>query len=90
MTDGHVTVLLHRATVEMDYQAVLQLHRIYAGQAPPGELWTWWLNQAEALARSGERSLAAAAIDLSRKANIEPWDPLTAGHYARMRAIEAM
>ncbi|WP_327004293.1 hypothetical protein OHA72_56175 [Dactylosporangium sp. NBC_01737] len=74
----------------MDYGAVLQLHRIYANQAPPGELWTWWLDQVEVLMRSGDRSLATTAIDFASKANIEPWGSLTGGHYSRMRFIEAL
>ena len=80
--------LLRMATVDMNYGAVQDLHRIYSGMTDPDNLWTWWLDRVEEVARSGDRQLAAAAIDFARKANVEPWGPLSHDHYQRMRLIE--
>lgn len=80
--------LLQMATVDMNYGAVQDLHRIYSGTADPDDLWTWWLDRAEEVARSGDRQLADTAIDFARKANVEPWGPLNPDHYERMRFIE--
>lgn len=80
--------LLRMATVDMNYGAVQDLHRKYSGMALPDQLWTWWLDRAEEIARSGDRELAAVAIDFARKANVDPWGPLDHNHYQRMRLIE--
>jgi hypothetical protein len=76
------------ATVDMNYGAVQDLHRIYSRMADPNDLWTWWLDRVEEVAQSGDRQLAATAIDFARKANVEPWGPLNNVHYERMRLIE--
>lgn len=85
-----VRSLLRMATVDMNYGAVQDLHRIYSRMADPVDLWTWWLDRAEEIARAGDRQLAATAIDFARKANVAPWGPLNQGHYERMRVIEAI
>jgi hypothetical protein len=90
LTDPQIRRLLHMATADLNYGAVQDLHRIYDGMAPADQLWTWWLDQAEAIARSGNRELAAIAVDFARKANVEPWGPVTSEQYDRMRAIEAI
>jgi hypothetical protein len=88
LSSPQVRSLLKAATVDMNYSAVQDLHRIYAGMAPPDQLWTWWLDRVEEIAQAGDRQLAAMAIDFARKANMDPWGSLDHEHYERMRVIE--
>jgi hypothetical protein len=88
LKSSQIRSLLHMATVDMNYGAVQDLYGIYSGQADPDSLWTWWLDRVEEVARSGDRQLAATAIDFARKANVAPWGPLDHDHYERMRLIE--
>ena len=88
LNDPQVVRLLRLATVDMNYGAVQELYTVYGTAAPADGLWDWWLDQAESLARSGDRETVALAIDFTRKANVEPWGSLDSRHYDRMRAIE--
>jgi hypothetical protein len=87
LSSQQVRSLLSMATVDMNYSAVQDLHRIYAAMAPPDQLWTWWLDRVEETARAGDQPLAAMAMDFARKANVQPWGPLSHEHYERMRLI---
>lgn len=80
--------LLRSAVNDLNYDAVLLLHSIYGRMAPAEGLWDWWLDQAEDAARRGDQRTAALAVAFARKANVEPWGPLTSEHYQRMRSIE--
>jgi hypothetical protein len=83
-----VVALLRMAVVDLNYGAVTDLHRIYVSAAPADKLWDWWLDEAHSLARSGDTTTAALAVDFARKANVDPWGPLRSDHYDRMRVIE--
>jgi hypothetical protein len=88
LTDAQVIRLLQMATVELSYSAVQHLYHVYGNVVPADQWWTWWLDQAQAVALAGNRSVAHLAVDFARKAKVPRWGPPSPEHYERMKQIE--
>lgn len=88
ITDPQVVWLLHTALDEGNYGAVEDLYDVYSGAPSDGDLWDWWLDQAEAVLASGNDEIASLALKFARAANVEPWGSLSDSHYDRIRSLE--
>jgi hypothetical protein len=88
LDDAQIIRLLRMATVDLSYSAVQHLYLVYGNLIPAPRWWTWWLDQAEALALAGNRSVAHLAIEFARKADVPRWGPPNVEHHERMKQIE--
>lgn len=77
-----------RSAVTGDYGAVQDAHALAESLLPPGsELWPWWLDGVESLAKSGDQDLGLFVRFTRDVAGIAPWGNLPATAGQRLRAL---
>jgi hypothetical protein len=80
--------MLVRSAMAGDYGAVQDAHALAERLLPPGsELWPWWLDGVENLARSGDQDLGLFVKFTGDVAGIAPWGNLPATARQRLRAL---
>jgi hypothetical protein len=90
LSDPRMRALVRSAVTEGDYGAVQDAHALAESLLPPGsELWAWWLDGLEGLARSGDQDLGVFVRFTRDVAGIGPWAPLAATSSQRLRALSA-
>jgi hypothetical protein len=88
LSDPKIRVLVRSAVTEGNYEAVQQAHALAASLLPPAsELWPWWLDGVESLARSGDQDLGLFVRFTRDVAGIAPWGNLSASARQRLRAL---
>ncbi len=88
LTDPTMRMFVRSAVTEGDYGAVQGAHALAESLAPPGSnLWTWWLDGVESLARSGDEDLGLFVRFTGDVAGIAPWGNLPATARQRLRAL---
>jgi len=79
-----------RSAVMGDYGAVQDAHALAESLLPPAsELWTWWLDGVESLARSGDQDLELFVRFTRDVAGIAPWGALPETASQRLRALSS-
>ena len=77
-----------RSAVTGDYGAVQDAHALAESLLPPSsELWSWWLDGLENLARGGDQDLELFVRFTRDVAGIAPWGNLPATARQRLRAL---
>ena len=77
-----------RSAAAGDYGAVQDAHALAESLLPPSsELWSWWLDAMEHLARSGDQDLGLFVRFTRDVAGIAPWGNLPATARQRLRAL---
>ncbi len=77
-----------RSAVAGDYGAVQDAHALAESFLPSGsELWPWWLDGVESLARSGDQDLGLFVRFTRDVAGIAPWGNLPVTARQRLRAL---
>jgi hypothetical protein len=90
LSDPRMRMLVKSAVTEGDYRAVQAAYAFAETLVPPAsELWTWWLDGVEALARSGDQDLGLFVRFTHDVAGIAPWGNLPATGRQRLRALSA-
>lgn len=88
LSDPKMRELVRSAVTEGDYRAVQDAHVFAESLLPPAsELWTWWLDGVESLARSGDHDLGLFVRFTRDVAGIAPWGNLTEPARQRLRAL---
>ncbi len=88
LSDPRMRALVRMAATEGDYAAVQDAHALAMGLVAPGsDLWSWWLDGVEGLARNGDPDLALFLKFTREAAGIGPWGDLPAGARERLRAL---
>jgi hypothetical protein len=79
---------LVRSAVAGDYGAVQDAHALAERLLPPAsDLWTWWLNGVESLAKIGDQDLELFVRFTRDVAGIAPWGALPATGSQRLRSL---
>jgi hypothetical protein len=90
LSEPRMRALVRSAVEKGDYGAVQDAHALAASLVPPAsELWTWWLDEVESLARSGDQDLALFVRFTRDVAGIAPWGNLPPTARQRLRALSA-
>ena len=82
LSDPKMRMFVQSAVTGGDYGAVQDAHALAESLLPPGsELWPWWLDGVESLAKSGDQDLGLFVRFTRDVAGIAPWGnlPPTAG-----------
>jgi hypothetical protein len=88
LSDPRMRMLVRSAVTEGDYRAVQDAHALAESLVPhASELWPWWLDGVETLARSGDPDLGLFVRFTSDVAGIAPWGNLPATARKRLRAL---
>ena len=88
LSDPRMRTLVRSAVTESDYAAVQGAHALAESLAPAGsELWTWWLDGVESLARSGDQDLELFVRFTRDVSGIAPWGNLPASARQRLSAL---
>jgi len=88
LADPKMRMFVRSAVTEGDYGAVQGAHALAESLVPPAsELWPWWLNGLESLARSGDQDLGLFVRFTFDVAGIAPWGNLPAPARERLRAL---
>lgn|SRR5487761_1469536 len=88
LSDPRMRVLVRSAVTEGDYGAVQDAHALAEKLAPPAsELWSWWFDGVESLARSGDQDLGLFVRFTRDVAGIAPWGNLPPTARERLRAL---
>jgi len=88
LSDPRMRMFVRSAVTEGDYRAVQDAHALAESLVPPAsELWTWWLDGVESLARSGDQDLGLFVRFTRDVAGIAPWGNLPATARQRLRAL---
>jgi hypothetical protein len=88
LSDPKMRLLVRSAVTAGDYAAVQDAHALAKSLAPPAaELWAWWLDGVEGLARSGDPDLAMFVRFTRDIAGIAPWGNLPAAARQRLMAL---
>jgi hypothetical protein len=90
LSDPRMRTFVRLAVTEGDYGAVQGAHALAESLVPPAsELWTWWLDGMESLARSGDPDLGQFVRFTRDVAGIAPWGNLPATARQRLLALDA-
>lgn len=77
LSDPRIRLLVHRASMEGDYEAVKELHALAESLVPTGTtVWSWWLDAVEALAQAGDQDQVLFVRFTREVAGIKPWGDL--------------
>jgi hypothetical protein len=77
-----------RSALTGDYGAVQDAHALAESLLPPAsDLWAWWLDGVESLARSGDQDLGLFVRFARAVAGIAPWGNLPPSARERLRAL---
>jgi len=88
LSDPKMRMFVRSAVTKGDYEAVQGAHALAKSLLPPGsELWLWWLDGVESLARSGDPDLGLFVRFTGDVAGIAPWGNLPAAARQRLRAL---
>jgi hypothetical protein len=88
LSDPRMRMLVRSAVTEGDYGAVQDAHALAESLRPPtSELWTWWLDGVEDLARSDDQDLWLFVRFTRDVAGIAPWGNLPAAARQRLSAL---
>jgi hypothetical protein len=88
LSDPKLRMLVRSAVTEGDYAAVQDAYALARSIVPPGsELWPWWLDAVEGLARSGDPDLGLFVRFTGNVAGIAPWGNLPPTARQRLRAL---
>jgi hypothetical protein len=88
LTDPKMRLLVRSAVTDGDYVAVQDAYALAKRLAPPSsELWPWWLDGVENLARGGDPDLDLFVRFTRDVAGIAPWGSLPATARQRLRAL---
>jgi hypothetical protein len=88
LSDPRMRTLVRSAVTKGDYGAVQDAHALAESLVPPAsELWTWWLDGVESLARSDDQDLELFVRFTRDVAGIAPWGNLPATGRQRLRAL---
>ena len=88
LSDPRMRMFVRSAVTNGDYGAVQDAHTLAESLAPPAsELWTWWLDGVESLARSGDQDLGLFVRFTRDVAGIAPWGTVPASARQRLRAL---
>ncbi len=88
LSDPRMRMLVRSAVTEGDYAAVQGAHALAKSLAPVGaELWTWWLDGVESLARGGDQDVELFVRFTRDVAGIAPWGNLPASARQRLSAL---
>ncbi|HTV10444.1 MAG TPA: hypothetical protein VME20_01155 [Acidimicrobiales bacterium] len=83
-------MFVRSAVTERDFGAVQAAHALAESLVPPAsELWPWWLDALEKLARSGDQDLEMFVRFTRDVVGIAPWGPLPGTARERLRALSA-
>jgi hypothetical protein len=88
LSDPRMRTFVRSAVTEGDYRAVQDAHALAESLLPPAsELWPWWLDGMESLARNGDQDLGLFVRFTTDVAGIAPWGKLPATASQRLRAL---
>jgi hypothetical protein len=88
LSDPKMRMFVRSAVTDGDYGAVQDAHALAKRLAPPAsELWPWWLDGVESLARSGDQDLELFVRFTREVAGIAPWGNLPASARQRLLAL---
>ncbi len=88
LSDPRMRRFVKSAVTEGDYGAVQDAYALAESLLPPAtELWTWWLDGVESLARSGDQDLGLFVRFTRDVAGIAPWGSLPATGRHRLDAL---
>ncbi|HXW81140.1 MAG TPA: hypothetical protein VEJ84_16690 [Acidimicrobiales bacterium] len=88
LSDPRMRLFVRSAVTEGDYGAVQDAHALAKSLVPPGsELWAWWLDGVESLARSGDQDVGLFVRFTRDVAGIAPWGSLPADARERLGAL---
>ena len=88
LSDPRMRTFVRSAVTNGDYGAVQSAHALAESLAPPAsELWTWWLDGVESLARSGDQDLGLFVRFTRDVAGIAPWGSLPETARQRLSAL---
>ena len=88
LSDPRIRSLVRRAAVEGEYEAVKETYLVAKSLVPEGsDLWSWWLEGVEGLARVGDQDGALFVNFTGAVAGIRPWGDLPPGGRDRLAAL---
>ena len=88
LSDPRMRALVRSAVTKSDYAAVEGADALAKSLAPAGsELWTWWLDGVESLARSGDQDLELFVRFTRDVSGIAPWGNLPGAARQRLSAL---
>jgi hypothetical protein len=88
LSDPKMRALVRSAVTGGDFAAVRDAHALAESLMPPtSELWAWWLDAVESLARSGDQDLGLFVTFTRNVAGIAPWGTPPAAARPRLRAL---
>jgi hypothetical protein len=88
LSDPKMRMLVRSAVTKGDYGAVQEAHVLAASLLPAGrELWGWWLDGVESLAKADDPDLGVFVRFTGDVAGIAPWGVLPAPARQRLRAL---
>jgi len=90
LSDPKMRTLVRSAVTDGDYGAVREAHALAGSLLPPAsELWPWWLDAVESLARSGDPDLGMFVRFTRDVAGIAAWGNLPATARQRLLTLSA-
>ena len=88
LSDPRMRAFVQSAVTKGDYGAVQDAHALAESLLPPAsELWTWWLDGVESLARSGDQDIRLFVRFTRDVAGIAPWGNPPATARQRLSAL---
>jgi hypothetical protein len=88
LSDPRMRGFVRSAVTQGDYGAVQGAHALAQSLVPPGtELWPWWLDGVENLARSGDQDAGLFVRFTHDVSGITPWGKPPATARERLRAL---
>ena len=88
LSDPRMRTLVRAAVTEGDFRAVQDAHALAESLVPPSsEVWPWWLDGVESLAKSGDQDLGLFVRFTRDVAGIAPWGNLPTSARERLRAL---
>jgi hypothetical protein len=88
LSDPKLRLFVRSAVTDADYRAVWEAHALVESLLPPGsELWPWWLEELESLARSGDEDLGLFVKFTRDVAGIAPWGNLPPNARKRLSTL---
>lgn len=88
LADPRMRKFVRSAVTEGDYGAVQDAHALAESLLPPGsELWAWWFDGLDGLARSGDEDLGLFVRFTGDVDGIAPWGKLPATGRPRLRGL---
>ena len=88
LSDPRIRTLVYAAAAEGSYDAVKEAYDLAKSLVPAGtDLWSWWLDGVEGLARVGDQDAALFVRFTRQVAGIKPWGELSPEGRQRLKEI---